>query len=136
MTYSLSHLVRVVSALSIAAGLLAVIAPGSVADFFGLEIVQEQALGWGEIGALYGGCFVALGGLGLYGARTSYADGPILLTAIGVIWLGIASGRIAVMLTRGAEASSVFGWLSFVVEIAIGVVFVLAARSAPIDERA
>lgn len=120
---------RVLSALSIAAGLLAIAAPQMVADLFGFEIQQSSGLGFGEIGALYGGNFIGLGLVGLYAARDSVDEGPLLIAAIGVVWLCIAGGRMAVMLTRPQQAWSWLGVLSFVFEAAVGGAFLLGARS-------
>ena len=131
----LYHAARGISAVSIAIGIMAILFPNSVADFFGLVIEPGQAVGWGEIGALYGGNFIGLGLVGVYATRRGLAEGPLLLAAIGVVWVSIAGGRLLVMLIRASQASSPFGWASFVVEVAVGLCFLAAARTAPLDSR-
>jgi hypothetical protein len=125
----LQRIVRVLSAVFIVMGLGAIIAPVNVADLFGLTLQQGAPIGYGEIGALYGGNFIGLGLVGLYATRERFDEGPLLVAAIGVVWLCIAGGRLAVMLTRMSDASSLFGWLSVLVEAVVGILFVLAARS-------
>jgi hypothetical protein len=120
---------RVLSALFIATGLLAIAAPSTVADIFGFDIQQASGLGYGEIGALYGGNFIGLGIVGLWAVREKMEEGPLLIAAIGVVWLCIAGGRMLVMLTRPQVAWTWFGVLSFVIEAAVGGVFLLGARS-------
>lgn len=132
---NLNRVVRVISLVSIIAGIGAVVAPASVADFFGLSLEPGQKLGWGEIGALYGGNFFGLGLVGLYAMRPGLPEGPILLGALGVVWVSIGTGRLLVLLTRAAEAASPFGWLSFALEVAVGACFLVAARLAPLDAR-
>jgi hypothetical protein len=126
---NLQHIVRVLSAVFIVTGLIAIAMPVTVADFFGLTFQEGTQIGFGEIGALYGGNFVGLGLIGLYASREHFDEGPLLIAAIGIVWLCIAGGRLAVMLTHMAEADSIFGWLSVLFEAAVGTVFVLAARS-------
>jgi hypothetical protein len=125
----LQRVVRILSAAFVLMGLAAIAAPVSVADLFGLTFQPGTHIAFGEIGALYGGNFVGLGLVGLYAARERIDEGPLLIAAIGVIWLCIAGGRLIVMLTHMAEAASAFGWLSVLFEAAVGAIFVLAARS-------
>ena len=113
-----------------ALGLVAVVAPAMIADFFGFDLQPATKLGLGEVGALYGGNFIGLGLVGLYAARENFDEGPMLIAALGMIWLCIAGGRMLVMLTRAAEASSMLGWLSFLLEAAVGLVYVLHSRTA------
>jgi hypothetical protein len=125
----LQRAVRILSAAFVLMGLAAIAAPVSVADLFGLTFQQGTEIGYGEIGALYGGNFVGLGLIGLYATRSQFDEGPLLVAAIGVVWLCIAAGRLVVMFTHMAVAASAFGWLSVLFEAAVGAVFVLAARS-------
>jgi hypothetical protein len=120
---------RVLSALSVAIGALAIVTPATVADLFGFDIQQASGLGFGEIGAVYGGNFIGLGLVGLYATREQVDEGPMLTAAIGVVWLCIAAGRMLVMATRPQVAWTWFGLLSFVVEAGVGAVFLLGARS-------
>jgi hypothetical protein len=128
-TVDLLRIARILSALSIAMGAFAIVAPVSVADMFGLSFQQGTNIGFGEVGALYGGNFIGLGLIGLYATRESFEEGGLLIAAIGIVWLCIAGGRLLVMLTRMSEASSLMGWLSLVFEAGWGAAFVLAARS-------
>jgi len=120
---------RVLSGVFIAMGALAIVLPAMVADIFGFDIQQASGLGYGEIGALYGGNFIGLGLVGLYASREKVDEGPLLIAAIGVVWLCIAGGRMLVMLTRPQIAWTWFGVVSFVIELAVGGVFLLGARS-------
>ena len=127
---NLVHVSRVVSGITIALGLVAIVAPATIADFFGFDMQPATKLGLGEIGALYGGNFIGLGLVGLYAARENFDEGPILIAALGMVWLCIAGGRLVVMLTRAAEASSLLGWFSFLLEAAVGILYVLHSRTA------
>ena len=120
---------RVLAGLFIAMGLLAIAMPSAVADVLGFDIQQASGLGFGEIGAVYGGNFIGLGLVTLYATRENVDEGPLLIAAVGVVWLCIAGGRMAVMLTRAQAAWTWFGVLSFAVEAAIGAVLLLGARS-------
>ena len=120
---------RVLSVVFIAMGALAIAAPANVADMFGFDIQQASGLGFGEIGALYGGNFIGLGLIGLYASREGADEGPILTAAVGVVCLCIAAGRMLVMATRPQLAWTWFGVLSFVIEAGVGGVFLLGARS-------
>jgi hypothetical protein len=122
---NLGYAVRALSVLSLLMGLAAIAAPIQIADFVGLTVEIGQSSGYGEIGALYGGNFIALGAIGLYAARRGVASGPALLAAIGTIWAAIAGGRLAVMLLR--SVGGVTGWVFLVSEIAVAAVFLLAA---------
>jgi len=125
----LIRITRILSALSIAMGAVAIVAPITVADMFGLSFQPGTSIGFGEVGALYGGNFIGLGLIGLYATRSTFEEGGLLIAAIGIVWLCIAGGRLLVMLTRMPEAGGAFGWLSVVIEAAWGAAFVLAARS-------
>ncbi|MFQ5478023.1 MAG: hypothetical protein ACE5E4_05355 [Candidatus Binatia bacterium] len=111
---------RIVSALSIAFGLFTLALPSAVADLFDLTVVAGQGSGWGEIGALYGGLFIAMGGIGLVAARAGFEEGPLLLLCLGVIWLGFAGGRLVVSTITAPEASGAIGWFNLVLEISVG----------------
>jgi len=125
----LIRITRILSALSIAMGAVAIVAPVMVADMFGLSFQPGTNIGFGEVGALYGGNFIGLGLIGLYATRSNFEEGGLLIAAIGIVWLCIAGGRLLVMLTRMSDAGGAFGWLSFLIEAAWGAAFVLAARS-------
>ena len=125
----LVRITRILSAVSIAMGVVAIVAPNMIADFFGLSFQPGTYIGYGEVGALYGGNFIGLGLIGLYATRANFDEGGLLIAAIGIVWLCIAGGRLLVMLTRMSEATGALGWLSFLIEVAWGATFVLAARS-------
>ena len=61
----LQRLTRILSGVFVAMGLAAIAMPVAVADFFGLMFQQGTKIGFGEVGALYGGNFVGLGLVGL-----------------------------------------------------------------------
>jgi len=125
----LVRITRILSAVSIAMGIAAIVAPTMIADFFGLSFQPGTYIGYGEVGALYGGNFIGLGLVGLWATRQRIEEGGLLIAAIGIVWLCIAGGRLVVMLTRMSDAGGALGWLSFLVEAAWGAVFVLAART-------
>lgn len=110
-------LARTLSAISVAMGAFALVAPGTVAQVFGVSPVTGN--GYGEIGALYGGLFVAMGAIGLYGARSSVMYGPELLVAMGILWLGMAAGRATISLTA-PETPGLISWLSCAFELGFG----------------
>jgi hypothetical protein len=123
------RIARILSAASVLMGLVAIATPVTVADVFGLTFEPGSKIGYGEVGALYGGNFIGLGLIGLYATRDTFAEAPLLIGAVGVVWLCIAAGRLAVMLTRVADASSAMGWASLAFEAAWGAVFLIAARA-------
>ena len=127
---NLVRIAKILSGVFVAMGAAAIVAPATVADMFGFDIQRASGLGFGEIGALYGGNFIGLGLVGLWATRESRDEGPLLVAAIGIVWLCIAGGRLLVMVTRPGDASSWFGWFSFLLEAAVGAVFLLAARSS------
>ncbi len=126
----LNRIARVVSILSAVSGLLAIAVPGQVADFVGFVIEPGSGLGYGEIGAVYGGSFVALGVLGVWATRPGVSSGSVLLTAIGAVWAGFAGGRLLVMLLTAKAAAGVMGWTFLVLEALVAVLFVVAGQTA------
>ncbi len=126
----LNRIARIVSVLSAVSGLLAIAMPGQVADFVGFIIEPGSGLGYGEIGAVYGGSFVALGVIGFIATRPGAAAGATLLTAIGAIWAGFAGGRLLVMVTTAKAPSGVTGWTFLVLEVLVAALFVIAGQTA------
>ena len=122
------RITRVISLLTVASGVAAIAMPKALADFVGLAFETGSASGYGEIGAVYGGNFIALGAIGLYAARATVAAGSALLTAVGVVWLSIASGRLAVILLTAVGPVGVMSWVWLAMETAAGLCFVVAAR--------
>jgi hypothetical protein len=120
---------RVLSALFVVMGLLAIASPATLAPFVGFDFLQANRVGYGEVGALYGGNFIGLGLIGLWATRENVDEGPLLVAAVGVVWLCIAGGRMLVMATRPQLAWTWLGVIFFVIEAAIGGVFLLGARS-------
>ncbi len=125
----LTRIVRVVSILSAVSGLLAIAMPGQVADFVGFIIEPGNGLGYGEIGAVYGGSFVALGVIGVWATRPALASGPALLTAIGAVWAGFAGGRLLVMLLTAKAPAGVIGWTFLILEALVAALFVVAGQA-------
>ncbi|MFP6625544.1 MAG: DUF4345 family protein [Deltaproteobacteria bacterium] len=125
-----ARVVRILSLLSLASGVAAIIQPQACADFVGLAFEVGNPSGYGEVGALYGGNFVALGLIGLYAARASVAAGPALLVAIGVVWLGIGGGRLLTILFTSPAPPGVMGWGFLAMELTLGVTFIICRRTS------
>ena len=122
-------MVRILSLLSFGGGLLAISMPAFVADTVGLAFeAGATGTGYAEIGALYGGNFVALGLIGLWAARAAAVSGPQIVVAIGVVWLGIAGGRLATTLLVAAETQGPVGWGSLGVELFFGASLLVCGR--------
>jgi hypothetical protein len=126
---NLVQITRLMSLLLLLWGLVALAMPRQVADMIGLAIEVGSGNGYAEIGAGQGGMSLALGAIGLYAARVGEESGPVLLSALGVIFFGIAFGRLFVALVTSPEAAGVTAWSLAAVEIAMGMVYFLAGRT-------
>ncbi len=108
---------RIVSLLSTAFGVFAMVSPQETAKF--AELAIGSGSGWSEIGALYGGASIAVGLIGFNAVRSKFHEGPVVLLNLSVFWFCLALGRIVVAFTAplgpGANAM-VFG----VVELLLG----------------
>jgi hypothetical protein len=120
---------RVVSCLLILWGIAALFLPRQVADLVGLAIEPGSGNGYAEIGAIHGGMSIALGAIGLFGARGGDRN-AILLSALGVIFLALGLGRLFVMLISAPVAAGLTAWGSFAIEIVLGIAYFLAGSVA------
>lgn len=120
---------RIFSLLMLLWGTAALFMPRQVADMIGLAIEIGSGNGYSEIGAGQGGMSLALGAIGLYAARIGEESGPALLSALGVIFFGVAFGRVFVALVTSPEAAGVTAWAMAAVEIGMGMVYFLAGRT-------
>lgn len=126
----LTRIARIVSALSVLSGLLAIALPAQVADFAGFMLEPGSGLGYGEVGALYGGAFIALGALGIWGTRSGATEGRTLLAAVGAVWAGFAGGRLLVILVTSKAPAGATNWVFLVIEAAVAALFFVAGRMA------
>ena len=117
-----TRLLRIVSAVLVGFGLFALAMPEAMADLANLTVMPGQGDGWGEIGALYGG-MVAMGGVALYAMRESFADRATVMGVLAVLWLGVAAGRLLVMLVTAPEPSGLMGWLNLGLELGLAGVY-------------
>jgi len=124
----LVQVARTLALLLIVFGLGALVAPGSVADFAGLQIEPSSSNGYLEIGAAFGGVTVALGAIALYATFTASASGGALLASVGAVFAVAAAGRLVVATMTAPAAPSVTGWLLVLLDASIGVVFLLTSR--------
>jgi hypothetical protein len=111
-----TQLARAISGAMVVFGAVALITPQTIAQLFGLN---PTANGFGEIGAVYGGAFVAMGAIAFYATRIREDMGQALLTALAVIFFGFALGRAAVTFTAPLSPGLI-SWLGFVLEAASG----------------
>jgi len=108
---------RVVSLLTIAFGVFALARPEQMAHLANLQALNGD--GWSDIGALYGGMPIAIGVVGLRAARKSSTDGPVVLLGLGVLWFGVAAGRIAAVWTTPL-GPGVVSYANFAIEVSAG----------------
>ena len=124
----LVQVARTLALLLILFGLAALVAPGSVADFAGLQIEPSSGNGFLEIGAAFGGVTIALGGLALYATFAASASAATLLAAVGGVFVAGAIGRLVVGTMTAPVPPTITGWLLVLLDASIGVVFLLSSR--------
>ena len=129
----LVQVARTLALLLIVFGVGALVAPGSVADFAGLQIEPSSGNGFLEIGAAFGGVTIALGAIALYATFTASSSAAVLLGAVGVVFLSGAAGRLVVGSMTAPAAPSFAGWLLVLLDAAIGAVFLLSSRALESD---
>ena len=129
----ITRAIRAISILTALFGLVALAVPQMVGDLVGLTVEVGNSNGYGEIGALYGGVSIALGLLGLWATLPGYPGGRQLLGAIGLTWSCVAVCRLLVMTVIKPESAGLIGWASFVLEAALGVVFVFVRTAIDPD---
>lgn len=125
----LVQVARTLALLLIVFGLGALVAPGSVADFSGLQIEQSSGNGFLEIGGAFGGVSIGLGAVALYSTFTASAAAGALLASVGWVFAAGAAGRLIVGTMTTPAAPSLTGWLLVLLDAAFAVVFLLASRS-------
>jgi hypothetical protein len=82
----------------------------------------------GEVRAVYGGMFTALGVSTLFAAMDVYAYRAQVLL-IGSLWLGLCGGRLIGVVVEGSPG--LFGWFSVAFELVVGGLLVASAMMAP-----
>ena len=120
----------VIGVITVILGVVGLVYPG---------FVMERALGFavdpsftenfvrGEVRAVYGGLFTALGVYTVMAAMDPYVQrGRILF--LGVLWLSLAAGRIFGIIADGGPGLQ--GWGTLVFELALGGVLVAASQMA------
>jgi len=109
---------KIVAVIStILTGLLALIKPESIYGFTGLR--ADGGRGITEIRSIFGGLFIALGGVALY-YRT-----PQVYNMLGIMYLVIALVRaVSMILDKSVETSNI---ISLVVEIVFGFILIIRA---------
>jgi len=125
----LVQVARSLALILIVFGLGALVAPGSVADFAGLQIEPSGGNGFLEIGAAFGGVPIALGAIALYSTFTASASAGALLAAVGWVFAAGAAGRLVVGSMSAPTAPSLVGWLLVLLDASLAVVFLLASRA-------
>ncbi len=110
------QLARIISGLMVLFGAIALLTPLTVAQAFGLNPNHN---GFGEIGAAFGGQWVAIGAIVFYATRMRDRVGVALLMAVAVIFFGLAAGRAAVTFTA-PDTPGLTSWLGFLVEVVTG----------------
>jgi hypothetical protein len=124
----LVQVARTLASLLIVFGLGALVAPGSVADFAGLQIEPTSGNGFLEIGAAFGGVTIALGAIALYATFTATPAASSLLGAVGVVFVAGAIGRLVVASFTTPAVPTFTGWLLVGLDAVIGGVFLVSSR--------
>lgn len=114
----LLNILKIVAAIgTILTGLLALIKPESIYGFTGLR--AEGGRGITEIRAIFGGLFIALGGVALF-YQTSQ-----VYNMLGIMYLVIGLVRaVSMVLDKSVESSNI---ISLVVEIVFGIILIIPA---------
>ncbi len=109
-------ILKIVAAIgTIVTGLLALIKPESIYGFTGLR--AEGSRGITEIRSIFGGLFIALGGVALF-YRT-----PQVYNMLGIMYLVIALVRaVSMFLDKSVESSNI---ISLVVEVFFGLILII-----------
>jgi hypothetical protein len=114
-------------AILLAIGVAFLLAP--VAMMQSVEIAIASPLARGDVRAVYGGMEVALGALLLLAGQRSDRVRPGLFAA-GVLFTGMASGRLLGVLLDGAPPP--FGWFLLLLEAGGAVINFAMARRVPV----
>lgn len=106
---------KIIAALvTVATGLLALVKPGAVYGFTGLNAAGPR--GVSEIRAIFGGLFIGLGLAPFFLGETAYV-------MLGIGYLAIAAARAFSIVFDKSHAQS--NWISLGIEIVIGVILVI-----------
>ncbi len=117
----------VVGLITIGFGLVGLLKPGLVMGLVGLETTPAaRATVMGEMRAIYGGMPLVLGVFTLLAAFDP-AQHRSRLTLLGLVWLGVCAGRLFSITIDGAPG--LVGWGNAVLELAGGVLLLVAARA-------
>ncbi len=120
-------LAAVVGVFTLGFGVVGLFQPGIVFGFIGLTFTSPstQSLALGEIRAVYGGMPLVLGAFTLL-AATNPANHRSRLVFFGLLWLGLAAGRLFGVSIDGNPG--LMGWVNVGIESTCGVALLLAAR--------
>jgi hypothetical protein len=117
----------VVGLITIGFGLVGLLKPLLVMAMVGLKIEPgADATVMGEMRAIYGGMPLVLGVFTLLAAFDP-AQHRSRLTLLGLVWLGVCAGRLFSITIDGAPG--LVGWGNAVLELAGGVLLLVAARA-------
>ncbi|HEX9793973.1 MAG TPA: DUF4345 family protein [Planctomycetota bacterium] len=106
-------LVQISGAVALGMGVVAMLAPGFVADF--LDLLPQTTAAHGEIRASLGGVWAAMGLVVLGGMSTG--KGRTMARGVGVVWGGAVAGRVLSLVLDDLVAP--LTWLSIAVETAL-----------------
>jgi len=120
--------VATVGAITVLLGLGGVLQPQWVMGLIGYAVAPSASETFvrGEVRAVYGGLMLVAGTLTLLCVTDPRANRGRLLM-LGLLWLGACGGRVFGVFADGNPG--VFGWLSVVLELALGGALVLASQS-------
>jgi hypothetical protein len=119
----------VIGAVTLLFGIGGLVAPGWVMRHLGIAVAPSFPVNFvrGEVRAVYGGLFLVMGALTALAAFNPRAHrGRIFM--IGLLWLGLAGGRLFGILADGSPG--LIGWLSLIFEAVVGVLLLLGAQMA------
>ena len=113
---TLLNILKIAAAVgTILTGLLALIKPESIYGFTGLR--AEGGRGITEIRAIFGGLFIALGGVALF-----YRSSQVF-NMLGIMYLVIGLVRaVSMVLDKSVESSNI---ISLIVEIVFGIILII-----------
>lgn len=115
---------RALSGITLLIGLVAMLFPAIVGDMF-LEVNNPSNRVMGEIAAVMGGTFAVIGALALYGSIMAGPAGILWVRTCGLVWLGLALGRLVAVFTAGPP--DWLGWIYLVLEAGVGLAILLAS---------
>ena len=116
--------------LTVAFACVGLLNPGLVIGFVGYGFIStsKQVAVLSEVRAVYGGLFLVVGLYTLFAGFNPSAHRSRLLF-IGLMWLGLCSGRILGISIDGSPGFN--GWASAVLELLMGTGLLVASRATP-----